>query len=354
MKKIPVTDGHEIVVECGGVERLGKLLDECGIDRPRSVVTNSTVAPLHGARAAAALDAPPPLALPDGEAFKRWQEVEGLCSGWLDTGLHRGDSVMAVGGGVVTDTVGFAAAVYLRGIPWVAVPTTLLAMVDAAVGGKTGVNLDRGKNLVGAFWAPRLVVVDVQTLETLPERELRAGLVEAVKGAWISDHGLLDLLDRPIGGYTDLDPDDWQQVVARAIGIKARVVRADEREAGLRKSLNLGHTLGHALEAATSYERFLHGEAVAWGLLAAFGIAQARGMLADHHVRRFSDVVGRLGPYPPIEDLDADEVLEHIAVDKKRDDQGVGWVLPTDDGVVLDQRVALDEVRKVFLELQVR
>jgi 3-dehydroquinate synthase len=352
MIKIPVTEAHTVVIDRGCVGRLGALLDELEIDRPRSVVTNTTVAPLHGERAAAAVGGEPAIELPDGEAFKRWGEVERLCAGWLDGGLHRGGSVMAVGGGVVTDTVGFAAAVYLRGISWLAVPTTLLAMVDAAVGGKTGVNLEQGKNLVGAFWAPRLVVVDVETLETLPGRELRAGLIEAVKGGWIGDHGMLQLFDHEIAAYSDLSPDRWQEVVARAIRIKAEVVRADERETGLRKSLNLGHTLGHALETATSYERFLHGEAVAWGLRAVLGIAVRRGLLADHNARRLSDVIDRLGPYPPIRDLSADRVLQHITVDKKRDDLGVGWVLPTDDGIALDQRVPADEIRDAFLELQ--
>jgi len=352
MNRIPVLDGHDVVIDRGCVGRLGALLDELGIDRPRSVVTNTTVAGLHGGRAATAVGGGPAVELPDGEAYKRWLEVEQLCAGWLDDGLHRGGSVMAVGGGVVTDTVGFAAAVYLRGISWLAVPTTLLAMVDAAVGGKTGVNLEQGKNLVGAFWAPRLVVVDVETLETLPGRELRAGLIEAVKGGWIADHALLGLLDREIAAYGDLSPDRWQEVVARAIRIKAEVVRADEREAGLRKSLNLGHTLGHALETATSYERFLHGEAVAWGLRAALGVAVRRGLLAEHNARRLSEAVDRLGPYPPIHDLSADQVLQHITVDKKRDDLGVGWVLPTDDGVLLDQRVPVDEIRDVFVELQ--
>ena len=167
---------YEVIAEAGAVSRLGAVVDEEGLVRPRSVVSNSTVGPLWGTPAAASLDAPL-VELPDGEAHKRWPAVETLLGQWLDGGLHRGDSVAAVGGGVLTDTVGFSAAVYLRGVDWIAVPTTLLAMVDASVGGKTGVNIDQGKNLVGAFWPPRLVVVDVETLTTLPERELRAGMV---------------------------------------------------------------------------------------------------------------------------------------------------------------------------------
>jgi len=352
MNRIPVLPGHEVIVARGAVGRLGELLDRLGADHPRSLVTDTTVGPLHGRRAADGLGGVPCIELPDGEAHKRWDEVERLCTAWLDEGLHRGRPVMAVGGGVVTDTVGFAAAVFLRGVPWLAVPTTLLGMVDAAIGGKTGVNLDRGKNLVGAFWAPRLVVIDVTTLATLPERELRAGLIEAVKGGWIGDHGILELLDRRIVGFGDLPPESWQEVVARSVRIKARVVRADEREAGLRKSLNLGHTIGHALETATGYQRFLHGEAVAWGLLAALRLGVRRGLLSDGNARRLADVLDRLGPYPPIDDLDAEAVIRHIGVDKKRDDLGVGWVLPTDSGVALDQRVPADEIREVLVGLQ--
>jgi 3-dehydroquinate synthase len=352
MQKIQVTPAHEIVIERGCTERLGAVLDELGVDRPASVVTNTTVAPLHGIRAAEGLGAPPPIELPDGEAFKRWGEVASLFSRWLEQGLHRQHTVLAAGGGVITDLVGFAAAVYLRGIRWLAMPTTLLAMVDAAVGGKTGFNLPQGKNLVGAFWPPRLVMVDTDTLATLPVRELRAGLVEVVKGAWIGDHDLLALLERPIEDHGTLPSADWDELVMRAARVKAEVVRSDLREAGARKALNLGHTLGHALEAATEYRRFLHGEAVAWGIQAAARIARHRGSLDEAAELRLTGALNRLGPFPSIDLIDVESVLDHLAMDKKRDDLGVAWVLPTDDGVVLDQRVGVDEIRGVVAELQ--
>jgi len=352
MHRIQVTPAHEIVVDRGCVARLGELLDGLGVDRPRSVVTNTTVGPLHGARAAEALGAPPPIELPDGEAYKRWGEVASLFARWLESGLHRQHTVMAIGGGVVTDLAGFAAAVYLRGIRWLAVPTTLLAMVDAAVGGKTGFNLPQGKNLVGAFWPPRLVVVDSETLATLPVRELRAGLVEVVKAAWIGDHVLFDLLARPIADYGSIPPSAWDDLVVRAVQVKANVVREDLREAGVRKALNLGHTLGHALEAATEYRRFLHGEAVAWGIQAAARLAHNRGLLGEEEQERLCGVLNRLGPFPSVDLIGVDDALDRLALDKKRDDLGVGWVLPTNDGVVLDQRVSADEVRQVFRELQ--
>jgi 3-dehydroquinate synthase len=348
---------YDVVVDGGALARLGELLDARSIARPLLAVTDTTVAPLHGRRTAAALGMPPPVELPDGEVFKRWQQVEGLLGHWLEGGLHRGGSVLAVGGGVVTDTVGFAAAVYLRGIDWVAAPTTLLAMVDAAVGGKTGINLPTGKNLAGAFWAPRLVVADPEALRTLPVRELRAGLVEVVKAAWVGDRALLELVELAASGAQVARPargEVWEELIARAVAVKATVVEADEREAGARKALNLGHTLGHALEAAGDYRRFLHGEAVAWGLAAAAAVARRRGLLSEEAGRRLGSALSSLGPLPPVRDLEPERLLAHLARDKKRDDLGVAWVLPTDTGVVLDQRVSADEVRAVIEELMGR
>jgi 3-dehydroquinate synthase len=312
------------------------------------VVSNSTVGPLWGEPVAQSVGAPL-IELADGEEHKRWSTVETLLGRWLDEGLHRSDTVTAVGGGVLTDTVGFAAAVYLRGVDWIAVPTTLLAMVDASVGGKTGVNLIQGKNLVGAFWPPRFVVIDVGTLTTLPERELGAGLAEVVKTAWIGDHGLLEMMPSP-GDPTSND--QWQELVMRCVAVKAKVVSEDERESGRRAALNLGHTLGHALEAATGYRHFLHGEGVAWGLLAAARLGGRHGVLSNDGARALEAAVASLGRLPSIAEIDPGSLRSHIGRDKKRDAEGVGWVLPTDNGVVLDQRVETDEALEVFRELQ--
>ena len=339
---------YEVIAEAGAVSRLGAVVDEEGLVRPRSVVSNSTVGPLWGTPAAASLDAPL-VELPDGEAHKRWPAVETLLGQWLDGGLHRGDSVAAVGGGVLTDTVGFSAAVYLRGVDWIAVPTTLLAMVDASVGGKTGVNIDQGKNLVGAFWPPRLVVVDVETLTTLPERELRAGMVEAVKTAWIGDHDLLTVVSSSLDKAA---ADDWEELVMRCVAVKAEIVGQDERETGKRAALNLGHTLGHALEAATGYRHFLHGEAVAWGLLAAAKLGRRHGLLSGEGEEAIIMAVESLGTMPSLADIDPEAIGYHIGHDKKRSADGISWVLPTDNGIALNQRVASEEALEVFRELK--
>jgi 3-dehydroquinate synthase len=339
---------YEVIAEAGAVSRLGAVVDEEGLVRPRSVVSNSTVGPLWGTPAAASLDAPL-VELPDGEAHKRWPAVETLLGQWLDGGLHRGDSVAAVGGGVLTDTVGFAAAVYLRGVDWIAVPTTLLAMVDASVGGKTGVNLDKGKNLVGAFWPPRLVLIDIDTLSTLPERELRAGLAEVVKTAWIGDHDLLTVVSSSLDKAA---ADDWEELVMRCVAVKAEIVGQDERETGKRAALNLGHTLGHALEAATGYRHFLHGEAVAWGLLAAAKLGRRHGLLSGEGEEAIIMAIESLGTMPSLADIDPEAIGYYIGHDKKRSADGISWVLPTDNGIALNQRVAAEEALEVFRELK--
>ncbi len=344
--------GYPAVVGPDLLDTTEEIITGEGLVLPRSVVTDTTVGPIHGRSVAASLGVEV-IEHPGGESNKNWATVEATCRRWLGRGLDRNATILALGGGIVTDTIGFAASAYLRGITWIAAPTTLLGMVDAAIGGKTGVNLPEGKNLVGAFWSPGLVIADTGTLATLPPRELRAGLAEVVKAAWISDHSLLDLV--PLVDsltYDSLSAHGWEDLVARSVAIKAEVVAADEREAGLRKSLNLGHTMGHALESATLYERFVHGEAVAWGLEAAAILGRRHGLLTKEGEGSLRAAARNLGERPAIADLDAEAVCSFIAVDKKRDAEGVGWVLPTDEGVVLDQRVETAEAVEVLRELQ--
>ncbi len=347
-------DAYHVLVGQGLLGQLPELLREAGIERAPAVVTDTTVGPLWARTAAAALASGRLLELPAGESAKRWPQVESICHWLLARGAGRGAVLLGIGGGVVTDMTGFAAAVHLRGVRWVAVPTTLLAMVDASVGGKTGINLDEGKNLIGAFWPPSLVVADVSTLATLPPREFRAGLAEAIKTAWIGDHGLLGLIAAAGGAYAAGNAGRWVSLVAGCVRVKARIVAEDERESGARQALNLGHTVGHALEAVTEYERFLHGEAVAWGLRAAARLSRGRGLLSPDAEGELLAALDLLEPLPPIADLEPDAILAHLKVDKKRDATGVAWVLPTDGGVVLGQRVGTAELREVVTGLQRR
>lgn len=306
------------------------------------VVSDDIVAPLWGEKPAEQLGAPL-LALPAGEQHKRWPAVEHILRWLIGFGVERRDVLVAVGGGVVTDVVGFAASIALRGIPWVAVPTTLLGMVDAAIGGKTGIDLDTGKNLAGTFWRPRAVVADPVVLATLDQRQVRAGLAEVVKAAMIAPGVLTHYLDAELEDVAQARRGPSVEFIAAAVRVKADIVAADEREEGPRAALNLGHTLGHALEAATQYERFLHGEAVVWGLLEALllavdsrlmGVAAARGWAARLEVLR---------PLPPIADLPWQIVAPYLKRDKKRDGGSLGWVLPREGGVTLG--VPLDEER---------
>ena len=335
--RVPSRQGeYPVIVGAGLLERPAPIVAAADGGR-LLVVTDTNVGPLHGRRTAGAVAAAGIVTLPAGERFKRWEQVTRVLGEALGREFSRGDLFLGVGGGVVTDLTGFAASVFMRGVGWIAAPTTVLAMVDAAVGGKTGINLPEGKNLAGTFWPPRAVVADVATLATLPEREVRAGLAEAVKAAWIGDRGLLELLDPPPPAAAS---GEWTAIVARAVRVKAEIVGRDEREGGIRRVLNLGHTVGHALEAATEYRRFLHGEAVAWGMLAAGRIAAADGLLSADGLAALERAVGRLAPLPPVADLTIEALLPYIGRDKKRGPDGIAWVLPTDGGVVWDRRVA--------------
>src|SRR6202521_1605749 len=240
----------------------------------------------------------------DAESEKNLQSVEGLAQSLVSAGADRHALIVAVGGGVVGDVGGFVAASYLRGVSLVQVPTTLVAQVDSALGGKTGVNLPEGKNLVGAFYPPRLVLADPDTLSTLPLREYRSGLYEVIKYGVIGDTRLFQFLERNIERVIRRDAPALNYVIPRCIRAKASVVSRDERESGLREILNFGHTFAHALETATGYRRYLHGEAVGWGMIAASRLAQAIGMLAESDARRVETLVRRSGPLPPFPQKD--------------------------------------------------
>src|SRR5580658_3235587 len=269
-----------------------------------------------------------PILFDDSEEWKRLATVEAIAQELVRARADRHATIIAVGGGVVGDVSGFVAASYLRGVRLVHIPTTLVAQVDSSIGGKTGVNLPEGKNLVGAFYPPKLIVADSQVLRTLPHREYRSGLYEVVKYGIIADPDLFAYLERHMLALLRRDPKALAWVIARCIRIKAHVVAKDEREGGLRHILNFGHTGGHALEAATRYRRFLHGEAIAWGMLAAtlFGLATDR--LRESEATRMLRLIASVGPLPSLAGVRAAQLRPILAGDKKARGGRVLWVLP--------------------------
>jgi len=270
----------------------------------------------------------------DAESAKRLSTVEKVARQLVRAGADRRSALVAVGGGVVGDVAGFVAATYLRGVRLVHVPTTLVAQVDSSIGGKTGVNIPEGKNLVGAFYPPKLVVVDPELLRTLPPREYRSGLYEVIKYGVIADRALFEYLARHMPALLRRDAAALDWVIPRCIRIKARVVQRDERESGLRQILNFGHTLGHALEAATCYRRFLHGEAVACGMCAATMLAILRKRISIREAAAIISLIQEVGPVPRVPDLSASDLRQVLASDKKSRGGRVQWVLPTRAGKV--------------------
>jgi 3-dehydroquinate synthase len=319
---------YTIEIAAEASRRLGPLLDAAGVPARRFVVSNQTVWRFHGEQLQA-VTAEEPILIPDGERFKHLTTVGRIYDALIRAGADRASAIVAIGGGVTGDVAGFAAATYLRGIPVVQVPTTLLAQVDSAVGGKVGVNHALGKNLIGAFHPPAAVVVDPELLATLPRREFRAGLYEVVKYGVIASRPLFDRTSRDLAALFARDASALMPVVAESCRIKAHIVEQDERESGLRRTLNFGHTAGHALEAVTKYRRFRHGEAVAYGMLAASTLAAARGVFPEADRATLAALIIQMGPLPPVGDLSAADVGEATKRDKKVIAGRLHFVLPT-------------------------
>ena len=273
------------------------------------------------------------LEMHDGEPAKRLHTVEQLAESLVDAKADRKSMLVALGGGVVGDCAGFLAAIFMRGIPVVQIPTTVVAQGDASIGGKTGVNLRGGKNLVGSFHQPSAVLVDPDILATLDDREFRSGLFELLKCGVIRDTHLFDLMERNPSKILGRDSRTLQRVIGDSIRVKADVVSADEKESGLRRILNFGHTIGHALEAATNYSHFLHGEAVAWGMIAAAAIARESGVCNADAAERIVNATRLYGPLPPVP-CDVQSVLGRLGADKKTVAGAVHFVLPQKIGKV--------------------
>lgn len=277
-------------------------------------------------RSAVAQDLLIDLEIADSEGSKTLDVVRSIADRAIEAGVRRDDAFIAVGGGVVTDMVGFAAAIVLRGIAWNAVPTTVAGMADAAIGGKTGVDHALGKNLIGAFHPPRSILVDPTAVTTLPDRDLASGLVEAFKGAWIADAELSGLAESRLDRLLLRDEDALTELLAGVVRIKAAIVSSDPFERGPRRLLNFGHTLGHAFEAAGGYRDLRHGEAVAWGIAGALSISSERAGLSADDAKRIRSVLARLGPFP--EPVRVREILEpFLSRDKKATSRGLAGVL---------------------------
>ncbi len=294
------------------------------------------------------------LTMPDGERYKKITTVEALAEQLVKLGAERNAVLVALGGGVVGDITGFLAAIYLRGIEVVQIPTTVLAQVDASIGGKTGVNLKAGKNLVGSFHHPRAVLIDPSVLTTLPEREFRAGVYESLKCGVIGHPELFRRLESMDLKTLRHDAQALEWVIAESVHLKAEVVASDEREHGLRRILNFGHTIGHALEAETEYRHFLHGEAVAWGMVAAAKIAAEIKCMDADAAQRITDTVLSSGKLPKVQ-VNRRSILRRLQSDKKTRNGVVHFVLPTEIGKVQvvndvpEQIVlkAVDELRRL-------
>ena len=293
------------------------------------------------------------LFLPGGEERKRLAPLEALAEDMVRAGGDRTSLVIAFGGGIVNDMAGFLAAIFMRGIPVIQIPTTLLAQVDAAIGGKTGVNLVSGKNLIGSFHQPLAVLVDPTALDTLSDREYRAGLYEIVKAGVIRETELFAYLAEHSADVLARRPEAVDRIVADSVRMKCEVVSSDEREGDLRRILNFGHTFGHALEAETGYTRFLHGEAVAWGMRAAVYLAERTGHLSAEDSVEILDLVDRYGPIPPVGGASPENLLARLVHDKKTVQGKVHFVLPVRIGEVtvvsgIDSKLVDDAIRSAL------
>ena len=335
MLRIDVRTGsatYPIYIEHGLTAQLGRLMEPLKTASRQFFVSSPLVWKFHGRTMAKALPKTETILLPDGEKYKQLATASRAYESLIKLEADRGAGIIAVGGGVIGDMAGFVAATYLRGIKLIQVPTTLLAQVDSAIGGKVGVNHPLGKNLIGAFHQPSLVAIDPALLETLPRREFRAGLYEVIKYGMTSSRDLFDRIDRDLDAIFARKPDSLVPIIGESCGIKATVVGLDERESGPRRMLNFGHTAGHALEAVTKYKRFLHGEAIAYGMVTAAEIAVARGVMPAADRQALGRTIMKLGPLPPVGDLSTKEVLEAMRHDKKVVSGTLHYVLCTGIG----------------------
>jgi len=316
------------------------------------VISNDIVGPLYGRKVFASLSQYEAsyLELPDGEHHKKLSTVELIFDHLLEHRHNRTTTIVAVGGGVLGDMAGFAAACYQRGVNFIQVPTTLLSQVDSSVGGKTGVNHPLGKNMVGAFYQPQAVLIDTSVLNTLPEREIAAGMAEVVKYGFIWDEEFLDWIDENTQSLLALNSDTLIRAIYRSCEIKAQVVAQDEREGSIRAILNLGHTFGHAIETHQGYGVWLHGEAVGAGMVLALKLAHNLGYIGANYMKSGVDLISRLGlPVMPPANMTAQDFLELMALDKKVVDGRLRLILPTKPGASeIFSNISVEQITALF------
>jgi len=351
MEKIRVELGersYDIFMGSNILGNVGVSIQSFGLSPKVAIVSNPTVYPLYGGVVADSLKKAGfdvlTVTIPDGEEYKDLLWVEHIYNELLKAKLDRSSSLIALGGGVIGDITGFAASTYMRGISYIQVPTTLLSQVDSSVGGKTGVNHKLGKNMIGTFWQPRLVWIDVETLKTLPKREFLAGLAEVIKYGVIWDEELFSFLEVRRDEILNLDSNALRHIINRSCGIKAAVVSKDERESGLRSILNFGHTIGHAIETATGYGEYLHGEAVAIGMCLEARLSSMLTFIDNNTVLRIKALVDSYGlPSEMPSDIDIEYILSSMELDKKAVAGELRFILPEKIGKVRIHKGVLEK-----------
>lgn len=341
------TRSYPIIIKNGLLCEIAGRLAGLGFKGKAAVITNPLIAGLYGKRFTRSLESaglkPVLITVPDGEEYKTLKEVSSVYDSLIDNKFERSSPLIALGGGVIGDMAGFAAATYLRGVPYIQVPTTLLSQVDSSVGGKTAVNHPKGKNLIGAFYQPRAVFIDPQVLSTLDRGEMRAGLAEVVKYGVIRDRDFFRFLEANSGSLMNIGP-ELTAAIEGSCRIKAEVVGSDETESGLRSVLNFGHTFGHAIEALSGYGSFRHGEAVAIGMAMASAFSVKRGLCSadvDERIKKLLKAIG-LPVLPP--SIQPDAFIESMKLDKKVSDGRIRFVLASEIGKVALEEAGEDEI----------
>jgi 3-dehydroquinate synthase len=350
------TANYPVFVGWGILDRLGEKMKQAGLSGTATIISDEIVFAIYGARIEKALHkagfAINYCVVPPGEASKNIDQAAKIYDFLIEHRVERNDVIVALGGGVVGDLSGFVAATFLRGLSWLQVPTSLIAMTDASIGGKVAIDHPHGKNLIGAFYQPSLVLADVKALATLSQRELTSGWAEVIKHGLILDADLLQLLENRAQDLLKLKPDITSKVIARSAAIKCRIVSEDEKETGIRTLLNYGHTIAHGLETASRYDRFLHGEAVAIGMMGAARLSHRLGLLSPEAVERQQAILQKFGLPTDCSGVPLADVFEAMEMDKKVRDKAIRWVLLEDIGrAVIRSDVPKKEVLNVLQEV---